>query len=299
MSLFTSSPPAAGVGKTLSPELQKALGKITDIASLPEVTTRIVEVVENPRASAKDIHDIVQTDPALATKVLKIVNSAFYGLPSKVASLDRAILMLGLSAVKNLALAASLARFLDDRQICEQFNTRDLWRHCVAVGVCARGLAMVGRQGQPDEAFVAGLVHDMGLLVLQQIYPAKVREVAEACLKQPQDYCAAEWAALGADHQTFGGALALKWKFPPGLRNAIAYHHDPQALQSEYQLAATLVCLADIVCAQAQLGYYLTAQHQRIEDWMLAITQLTPPAVQQFAADMPQRLAEAEQIFTF
>ena len=94
----------------LSPELLKAMSRVREISSLPEVTTRIVEVVEDPKSTAQDMHEIVRHDPALAAKVLKVVNSAFYGLPSQIASLDRAIVMLGLSAVKNIALAASLSR---------------------------------------------------------------------------------------------------------------------------------------------------------------------------------------------
>jgi HD-like signal output (HDOD) protein len=298
---MSAAPTAAAVApnaRTLPPELLKALNKVTDIASLPEVTTRIVEVVENPRASARDIHTIVQNDPALATRVLKIVNSAFYGLPAKIASLDRAILMLGLSAIKNLALAASLARFLNDGEICAQFTTRDLWRHCVAVGVCARGIATTAHLPQPDEAFVAGLVHDMGLLLMQQMFPDKIRQVAEACLAAPQSFIAAETAAIGADHQAFGGALANKWKFPPGLRYAISYHHDPLSLQADFQPVAALVYLADTLCARHQLGFYLTAGQQDLPEWMLNGLKLTPAMLEQVCAELPQRLAEAEQIFS-
>ena len=91
---------ASGDIPNLSPELQKALARVTEISSLPEVTTRIVEVVENPKSTAQDMHEIVKHDPALAAKILKVVNSAFYGLPSQIANLDRAIVMIGLSAVK-------------------------------------------------------------------------------------------------------------------------------------------------------------------------------------------------------
>lgn len=120
------------IGKTLPPELQKAVLKVTEISSLPEITTRIVQIVEDPRATARDMHDIVRTDPALAAKILKVVNSAFYGLPAQIASLDRAILMLGLSAVNNIALAASLSGMFRAEVLCGEFAARDLWRHCVA-----------------------------------------------------------------------------------------------------------------------------------------------------------------------
>ncbi len=284
--------------KPLPPELQKALGTVTQLASLPEITTRIVQVVEDPKATAREIQDLVRSDPALATKVLKIVNSAFYGLPAKIASLERAILMLGLNSIKNLALAASLTRLLRDGSICSQFSTRDLWRHSIAVAVAARSLAQAGKALQADEAFVAGLVHDMGLIVSQQLFPDKVRDAAEECLASPQPFCPLEERHVGADHQAFGGALAAKWKFPPGLRSAIAYHHEPAALQAEFQTVAALIYLADGLCCRAQLGFWLTGFQHEDADWMLELTGLKAPLLEQIMTALPERLAEAEQIFT-
>jgi HD-like signal output (HDOD) protein len=244
------------------------------------------------------VQEAVQHDPALATKILKLVNSAFYGLPAQVASLERAIVMLGLSAVRNLALAASLSQLFKDDLLSERFTTTDLWQHCVAVGVCAKLLARPGRSLPGDEAFVAGLVHDMGLMVAQQLFRNKVQEVADRCLAEPQNYCAAEEATIGADHQALGGALATKWKFPPGLCLAVTYHHDPSALQPELQKVAALVYLADTVCCQGRHGFWLTAQTQELPEWMLNLAGVTTAEIEQAAADLPARLAEAQQIFT-
>lgn len=297
MAMLSSAKPTPGSGKQLPPDLQKMLGRVTEISSLPEVTAKIVQVVEDPRATARDIHDIVRTDPALASKVLKIVNSAFYGLPAQIGSLDRAILMLGLSAIKNLALASSLSRLIKPGPMCAHFETRDVWRHCIAVGVCARSLATAAHAVAPDEAFVAGLVHDIGLIVSQQLFAAKVREVAETCYVKPQSYCACEDSVIGADHQTFGGALAAKWKFPPALRCAIAYHHEPSALQPEFQKIAAIVYMADALCAEARFGFWLTAQTQAPVEWMQTLTGVTLSHLDEIKQALPAQLAEAEQIF--
>lgn len=280
----------------LPPQLLKAMGRISELSSLPEITTRIVRVVEDPRATAHDMHEIVKNDPALATKILKVVNSAFYGLPSKIASLDRAIIMLGLSAVKNIALAASLAQMFRGGPISERFARQDLWRHCIAVGVCSRMLATRVKLPQVDEYFVAGLVHDMGLLVIAQLWPEKLREIADLCLAQPQKYCEAERAVFEADHQQFGAALAARWKFPPALRHVTAYHHDPSGLQAESQQVATLVYVADTICSRMQHGYYLTAQAQEITAGILATINLDPSALGAICEDLPAQIEEAEQI---
>lgn len=299
MALFTTSTNThpGGGGSELPAVVQKAMSKVTELASLPEVTTRICQVIEDPNSTAAQIHEVVRTDPALAARILKIVNSAFYGLPSQIASLERAILMLGTSSVKNLALAASLARMIRDGEISEQFSTRDLWRHSVAVAVCAKALATAARYPQADEAFVAGLVHDMGLILVQQLFPDKVRDVTERCAAQPQNYCAAEQEVIGADHQVFGGALAGKWKFPPGLRNTIAYHHEPSALQPEFQKLACMIYLSDGLCCQARYGYYLTGQIHEFPEWMLKLVNLPAEKLEEVAGSLPARIAEAEQIF--
>jgi HD-like signal output (HDOD) protein len=284
--------------KALPPAVQRALAKVTEIGTLPEVTARVLRAIEEPSATPKTVRQAVQHDPALTTKILKLVNSAFYGLPAQVANLERAIIMLGLSAVRNLALAASLSRLFKNERICEQFTTADLWRHCVAVGVCSQALARKGRCVPGDEAFVAGLVHDMGLIVAQQTFREQVAAVTQRCVAEPQNYCAAEEAAYGADHQALGGALATKWKFPPGVCHAVAYHHDPSALQPDLQTMAALVYLADTLCCQGQHGFWLTAAAQELSERLMELTAVTAADLEQAAADLPARLAEAEKIFT-
>lgn len=284
-------------GKALPPKLDAALDALTEIATLPEVTTRIVEVVEDPRASARDMHDIVRTDPALAAKILKVVNSAFYGLPSQIASLDRAILMLGLSAVKNIALAASLSRLFRAEGLSQQFAARDLWRHSVAVGVCARLVGQAVKSAQSDEGFVAGLVHDLGLIVERQLFGDKISEVVERCSAAPQDFCAVEREVLGADHQAFGHGLALRWKFPPGLRHAIAYHHEPLATDPEFQRVVALIYVADVLCGNCGFGFSLTTQQQSIEPDVCALLELSEVTLVEITDQLPAQVTEAEQIF--
>jgi HD-like signal output (HDOD) protein len=296
MHIIANSATPAAPAKTLPPHLQKAMSRVTELSSLPEITTRIVDAVENPRATAQDMHEIVKNDPALATKILKVVNSAFYGLPSQVASLDRAIVMLGLSAVKNIALAASLAQMFKGDPITPQFASRDLWRHCISVGVCARLLARRMGTAHADEFFVAGLVHDMGLLVIGQLYRDKLREIAERCSAQPQDYCAAEAEVLGSDHQVFGLALAAKWKFPPALRCSVSYHHDPGALTSDYRKVATVIHVADTVCGKLRYGYYLTAQTQEVTMDMLNFLGIDPTVLGEICQELPVNIEDAEAV---
>src|SRR5438477_10152579 len=156
--------------------IAEATKKVTTIATLPEVTARIVATVEDPRSTASQLHKIVAHDPALVTRILKVVNSAFYGLPGQIGSVERAIVLLGLNAVKNIAVAASLGQLFRGAKLCEGFTAKDLWTHCIAVGVAARDLAKQLKLPIADEAFLAGMIHDVGILISLQLYPEQIRK---------------------------------------------------------------------------------------------------------------------------
>src|SRR5205085_6124723 len=119
--------------------------------TLPEVTSKIISVVEDPKSSAAALHKIVSHDPALVTRILKVVNSAFYGLPGQIGSIERAIVLLGLNAVKNIAVAASMGQLFRGAKLCDGFAAKDLWTHCIAVGVTAREMAKQMKVPVADE----------------------------------------------------------------------------------------------------------------------------------------------------
>jgi HD-like signal output (HDOD) protein len=288
---------APPLGKTLPPELQQLLSRMTDIGSLPQITARIVDLVEDHEATAHDMHAVIQRDPALAARILRVVNSAFYGLPSQVGSLDRAILLLGLSAIKNIALGASLARMFSVQALSDQFTARDLWRHSISVAVAAHELAVTTKCVRPDEAFVAGLVHDIGLLAIQQLLPKQLRTVVEQASAAPVVFCVLEQAVVGADHQAFGNALAVKWRFPPNLRHTIAYHHEPLNLQPEFRRLAAVIYVADTLCGTRRLGFWLTTKMQEVTDSLLALVQITREQLDALGNELDQRIADAERVF--
>lgn len=275
--------------------VEKAIASIGDLATLPEVTIRIIELVEDPKSTARELHGVIKNDPALSVKVLKVVNSALYGLPGQVASVDRAIILLGLSAVKNIAIAASIARLFKGKRISEQFSANDLWRHSVAVAVGARNLAKCSpHPAMPDEIFVAGLIHDIGTLVERQAFPDQFSQVIARCSEEKVDFLECEREIIGADHQAFGVGLTTKWKFPRHLRAAVGFHHNPEVLSVELRKLATLIQLADILACEAQIGFYLTAQHNAITSTMLETLALSGEQVEGVRATLAEQVTDAE-----
>ncbi len=275
--------------------VNQALAAIGEIATLPEVTVRIIEVVEDPKGTARDLHEVIKRDPALSAKVLKVVNSAFYGLPGQVANVDRAIVLLGLSAVKNIAIAASISRLFKGMRDTETFSARDLWRHSVAVGVAAKRIAKAaGDVAGHDEMFLAGLIHDLGLLMERQAFPDKLSEVVRRALAGDGSFLEIEEQVIGATHQAFGEGLTTKWKFPRHLRAAVGFHHNPEQLASELQRMGTIVQCADILCCQEQLGFNLTAANDEFTQELLDGIHITVDQLVEVRDTMEPELEEAE-----
>ncbi|MCC6240593.1 MAG: HDOD domain-containing protein [Phycisphaerales bacterium] len=274
-----------------------AVKKISSIATLPEVTTRIIAAVEDPRSSAAQLHRIVSHDPALVTRILKIVNSAFYGLPGQIASIDRAIVMLGLNAVKNIAVAASLGELFRGVKLTDEFTARDLWSHCIAVAVCCRELAREAGLTIADEAFLAGMIHDIGLLVAMHAWPQKLREVCQQAAAGG-DFCQIERDTYAVDHQQLGHELTESWKFPRSCQLVTAHHHKPEALPPDQRLLSALVYTADTLCAQRGIGFNLTALHQSLSGIDLAPLPITPAMIDRISLTLNDKIADANALLT-
>jgi len=244
------------------------VNQTVELATLPEVTMRIVEVVQDPRSTAHDLHKIVSNDPALSARVLRVVNSAFYGLPGQIGSIDRAIMMLGLNAVKNIAIAASLSKMFRSSLISDDFSGKELWTHSVAVGACNKLITTAIGLALPDESFLGGLIHDLGLVALMQSQTEKLQKVVELS-KTGIAFIQAERQVIGTDHQQIGMALASHWKFPRSFQYVTGYHHNPLELAQENRLLAVVTHISDILCSHLGLGVSITAQSETVDDQLL------------------------------
>lgn len=272
-----------------------ALAKIGDIATLPEVTAKIISIVDDPKSTARDLHNVIKNDPALATRVLKVVNSAFYGLPGQVSEIDRAIVLLGLSAVKNIAISASISRLFSAERISENFTARDVWKHSVAVAVATREFCCIlGRKPFAEEAFLAGLIHDLGLLVERQAFPDQLAQIVQLATRTGRPFCEIETEILGVDHQALGAALAAKWKFPKGLQTVLGYHHKVLNLHEDHRVLPTLVYIADVMCCHERIGFHLTAEGQPLEDTLLESVGLTEENFHAVREALPEQIEAAE-----
>lgn len=276
--------------------IQQAMQEVSHIATLPEITIKIIELVEDPDSTAGDLHKIISNDPALCARVLKVVNSAFYGLPGQIGSINRAIVLLGLNAVKNIAIAASLAKLFRGGRVCPQFSARDLWTHSIAVAATVKLLSDKLKMGLADEAFLAGLMHDIGIMVELQAFRTKLVEVFDFKDKNGCDFISAELNVIGADHQDFGRALCEKWKFPRSFAFVTGYHHKPMLLDPESRVLASLVYVADILAARQQYGYSDLNGNPDPDPSILQSLNLTPTLLDEVSKAIPEAFKVADQL---
>ena len=295
MSQGTGAPPAQGDTTSQRDQIvAKAVREVSHIATLPEITIRIIETVEDPNSTAQDLHLIIANDPALCARVLKVVNSSFYGLPGQIGSINRAIVLLGLNAVKNIAIAASLARLFRGGQLTPNFAAKDLWAHSIAVGATTKLLAERVELRLTDEAFLSGLMHDIGIMVQMQTLRAQLVEVIES--KGDRSFVATEQAIIGADHQDFGKGLCESWKFPRSFACVTGHHHDPLALGRDIRTLTTLVHLADTLAAQSGIGYTGTVDQSEVAPDVLDDARLTTKQLDQVSEQIPEAYEVADQL---
>jgi putative nucleotidyltransferase with HDIG domain len=193
-----------------------------NLPTIPTVLSRILQLVDGESASGRDLIEVIEHDQALTGKMLRLANSAFFGQTRRVATIPRAVVLLGFSTVRNLALGVKVWDALGGG--VSRARLEELWAHAVAVALSAKMLATRLRAGDPDEAFTAGLLHDTGRLVmamrLKEEYWVAVGGATES---QPVDTI--ENATFGVDHAEVGGWLLEAWNLPPGIIDAVRQHH--------------------------------------------------------------------------
>jgi len=234
---------------TLDNKVKLVVSNIRNLPTPPIVFNQIQKVINDPKVSANDIASILAEDPAMSVKVLKLTNSAFYGLTREVEVVREAVVIVGMEAIKNLVLSASVLDMFKSDDLDQEFQEK-FWRHSLATAVCCRLLARkVRAKGvvDADAAFSAGLLHDVGKMVISCFLPEENKKlIAWKAENGPVDDAYAENQALGFNHAAIGGFLAEQWKLPSKLRDAITHHHQPTETEDE-GLMAYYVCIADYV----------------------------------------------------
>ncbi|MCP4432751.1 MAG: HDOD domain-containing protein [Gammaproteobacteria bacterium] len=204
--------------------LESLLAQGPELSSPPEVYLKVNEQLEDDFCSARDIGETVQSDPAITTRILKMVNSAYYGMPNRVSTISQAVSLLGRDRLKQIIIGTVLASVFKDPEV-ESFSLSGFWQHSIKTAIIARQLAIQHNGDyEPDALFIAGLLHDIGRVILVNRLPEIFTEIEQN--RRKRGLIGAEMDLLGFSHAELGGALMAQWSLPDMLTICTRYHHD-------------------------------------------------------------------------
>lgn len=235
-------------------DLVTVVEQISTIPTLPTVLERITHLLQNPQTSADEIGKAITTDQSLASKVLKLVNSAFYGFPGRISTITHAVVILGFSTIKNIVLTASILdvfRKADDT--VEGFDMEEFWRHSIACGAAAQALARIVDNTRREECFLGGLLHDLGKIIMCQYLPREFASIVNRVQTHDMLFHDSERFLYGSTHQEVGGLLAGNWNLPKTLQLAVKFHHAPEH-GGDQAVITSVVHAADIFVRALDYG---------------------------------------------
>jgi putative nucleotidyltransferase with HDIG domain len=283
------------------------LQQLDDLPTLPAVAVRVLQVTREDNSSANDVVRLIESDPSLTTRILKLVHRADLGIRGDVNSVDRAVKLLGFEAVRSAVLAVSVFDTFRTSSAggASKFSREDFWKHCVAVACCAELLAVelrrvYGKEAgvEPNDAFVCGLLHDLGKVALDAALPKSFSRVVEAADLLRGNIADVERQVIGIDHMVVGKRLAERWGLPAGIRECIWLHgHMPSALPGTVQhpRLVNLITLADAIVREHHLGwsgnYAFAAGRQSLVDAIGLTAEQTSNAVAELVKHIEPRAA--------
>jgi putative nucleotidyltransferase with HDIG domain len=234
-------------------ELQRRLQSLKALQTQPVAVAKITQMMQNPVTNAEELGRAIKTDQVLAASVLKLVNSAFYGFPGRIGNISHAVVLLGFSAVKNIVLTASILEAFKMDKSKEGFSSEALWRHSFACGVTAQCLAQTLGYKDKEMCFIAGLIHDIGKIILFQLVPDDFIRVYKKANHTKTLFYDSELEVLGTTHQEIGSMLIQQWRLPSEVSKSVSCHHSPNPSQDSSQLTA-IVHTADILARALNYG---------------------------------------------
>ena len=229
--------------------------ELQDLPPLPAVIVRVMQTVNDPGTSASDLNRLISADQALASKVLRLVNSSYYGFPRKISTVTNAVVILGFNTVRNLTTSLGVFNAFDSQGQKTALNREQFWAHSLGTAVAASALARRKGIGSKaiEEVFIGGLMHDIGKLFLDQYFPDQYSIAMKLASAAKISIWESEKTALGVGHALVGKRIAEKWNLPTSLTSMITLHHQPAFAKEYFEMTATIQA-ADHVARKLGLG---------------------------------------------
>ncbi|MCE5182486.1 MAG: HDOD domain-containing protein [Betaproteobacteria bacterium] len=270
---------------------------IGGLITLPDVYLRINRIVDDPDSMIEDIAKVISQDPSFTVRLLKIANSALYSFPSSVNTVSRAVTIIGTSQIRNLALSMSVAKSFDGLPN-DLVSMENFWKHSLLCALSARILARQAGRCDPEALFTAGLLHDIGELIIFNKLPGPAKEALTLVLDNVDELPVneAEHQIIGFDHADVGGELARQWKLPPLLEECIAHHHHIENAK-HYPRETALIHIANVFSQMAELDTLDPSDVPPIDPLAWELTGLTEESMEPTVREAQAEIIEVTQLF--
>jgi len=238
-------------------KIKVIMGKVntSKISSIKQTVTQIVKVISDPNSSAKDLKNVIEIDPPMSARLLKLANSAFYGLRKKISGIQEAIICIGFDAVKELALTQKFCELFDGYDNLHGYSRISLWKHSIAVALCSKLIYRREFYERGENIYAAGLLHDIGLIILDQFQQSELLNILKKSIIDKENLVNIENDVLGFNHMDIGEAIAEDWGFSNEMAVAIGNHHNPDSVKGEFAKITSIVYISDYISQSKKIGY--------------------------------------------
>ncbi len=276
-------------------QVRRTLEGVTDLPTLPTVYSKVAALVNDPRTTAAQVAKVVETDQAISSKVLRLVNSSFFGFSRRISSIQQAVVLLGYNTIRNTVLSVSIVKVFGENA-SNLFDLKGFWKHSIGTALLAKLLDRHLNLEQGEESFAAGVLHDLGKLVLSKYFPEELDSALQVAQQEQIPLFEAERKVMGVSHAEVGEYLADRWNLPYGLVESIALHHSPGVLRSNPKLVS-LIHVSNIFAREMQLGFNGDFEIPEVDPVVYDELDTTEDDINGYYIQMKEEVAENSDIF--
>ncbi|MBN2123466.1 MAG: HDOD domain-containing protein [Deltaproteobacteria bacterium] len=277
------------------PSAQAILKRFNGLKTLPHVAIRLSKLISNEKSHLQEFEELIKMDPTLVLRLLRLVNSPYYGLREKVTSISRAVVFIGMKNLRNLIVLEALRDIFNSRRDSEAFSRALLWLHCAAVSVCSQMITerIFGQKG--EDVFLCGILHDVGMIVEDQIEQELFAKVCSAYEPNGKRITVFEKEMIGTDHCEVASLLAREWKLPDEVRKGIKYHHTPEKEADPSSIIGTIQ-MAEFIVSKLKYSA-LPDMEPQLSPSLASHVRENIEEYRAIARDLPDEMTKAHDLY--
>ena len=277
--------------------LENIISNLTQLPSLPDVVSRVINMVNDPNVDFKLVADEISKDQSLTANILKLCNSAYFSKGKEIVSVDRAIVTLGLKEVKDIVVLVTCRNVLDRPILGYDLAAGEMWLHNLTVAILSKKIATDRkRKDIADIVFTGGIIHDVGKTVLALYVANTFKDIMKTTVENSISFIDAEKEVMGFNHQDIGIKILEKWKFPEALKAIVGFHHSPENCQKEFYTPVSVVHIANIITLMAGVGIGGDGLYHSLSPEAVKEVGLTDSDLEKYYSMIPEITKQAKQL---